>query len=152
MPYNFKLTNVFFFTFWGILIFFFFYKMVCPHFPFEQHLETAVNAYFFYAYYRVSKFKFVGNFKVSTSLTMSCKYVHLSTSKYYLEEYVTFEMQSLKISPWRKICRLQASNADCQIANCQSREETDRGDHTQQYDNAYCIIYQIAIVQHMYNV
>ena len=78
--------------------FWFFYKMVCPHFPFEQHLETAVNAYFFYAYYRVSKFKFVGNFKVSTSLTMSCKYVHLSTSKYYLEEYVTFEMQSLKIS------------------------------------------------------
>ena len=42
-----------------------------------------------------------------------------------------------------------AGNADCQIANCQSREETDRGDHTQQYDNAYCIIYQIAIVQHI---
>ena len=42
-----------------------------------------------------------------------------------------------------------AGNADCQIANCQSREETDKGDHTQQYDNAYCIIYQIAIVQHI---
>ena len=41
-----------------------FYKIVCPHFPFVQHLETAVIAYFFYAYYRVSKFKFVDTMKV----------------------------------------------------------------------------------------
>ena len=54
-------------------------------------------------------------------------------------------MQSLKISPWWKICRLQAMPiARLPIAN----PETDRGDHTQPHDS-YCIIYLIAIVQHI---